>query len=85
MTIWSKFEACNRGINIEHKQIPKNILTDDENYYGTQYIKRFFWYLLVLISNSEKVGLQKPQIWLKMAISLFQAYFVGHFGYHSNR
>ena len=41
-----------RGINIEHKQIQKNILTDDENYHGTQYIKRFFWYLLVLISNS---------------------------------
>ena len=30
------------GINIEHKQIPKNILTDDENYHGTQYIKRVF-------------------------------------------
>ena len=31
----------------------------------------FFWYLLVLISNSLKIGPQKPQIWPKMAISLF--------------
>ena len=30
----------------------KDILTNDENYHGTQYIKKFFWYLLVLISNS---------------------------------
>ena len=37
---------------MEHKQIPKDILTDYENYHGPQYIKRFFWYLLVLISNS---------------------------------
>ena len=37
---------------------------------------------LYLILN---IGLQKPQNWPKMAISLFQAYFVGHFGYHSNR
>ena len=49
---WSKFETCNRGIDIEHKQIlKKNIRTDDENYHGTQNIKSFFWYLLVLISN----------------------------------
>ena len=51
----SLFETCYRGINIEHKQIPKkkNILTDDENNHGTQYIKSFFGgYLLVLISNS---------------------------------
>ena len=52
LPFWSKFETCNRGINIAHNQIPKYILTDDENSYGTQYIKRFFWYLLVLISNS---------------------------------
>ena len=42
-------------LNIEHKQIQnKKLLTDDENYYGTQYIKMFFFflYLLVLISNS---------------------------------
>ena len=39
---WSKFETCNRGINIEHEQIPTNILTDNEKYNGTQYIKRFF-------------------------------------------
>ena len=31
--------------------IKKDILTDD-NYHGTQNIKRFFWYLAVLISNS---------------------------------
>ena len=41
-----------RPINIEHKQIPKkNILTADKNYHGTQHIKRFFWYLALLISN----------------------------------
>ena len=34
--------TCNRGINIEHKQIPKNILTNDENYHCTQYIKSIF-------------------------------------------
>ena len=63
LPFWSKFETCNRGINIEHKQIPKHILTDYENDQGTQYIKRFFfWYLLALISNSSKIGLQKPQI-----------------------
>ena len=28
---WCKFETRNRVNNIEHKQIPKNILTDDEN------------------------------------------------------
>ena len=28
---------------MEHKQIPKNILTDYENYHGTQYIERFFF------------------------------------------
>ena len=49
----------------------KNILTDDENYHGTQYIKSFFgicscWYLIL-----KKINLQKPQIWPKMAISLF--------------
>ena len=52
LPFWSKFETCNRGINIEHKQIPKHILTDDDDYHGTSYIKRFFWYLRVLISNS---------------------------------
>ena len=36
---------------MEHKQIPKNILTEDENYHGTQH-KSFFGYLAVLISNS---------------------------------
>ena len=30
----------------------KDILTDGENYYDTQHIKRIFWYLAVLISNS---------------------------------
>ena len=73
MTLWSKFKTCNKGINIEHKQKEKHILTDDENYHGTQYIKSFFfWYLLVLISKSLKIGLQKPQIWPKIAISLFK-------------
>ena len=32
---WSKFETGNKGINIEHKQIPTKNLTDDENYHGT--------------------------------------------------
>ena len=41
MAIWSKFETCNRGIDIEHKQIPKkNIITDYKNYHGTQNIKK---------------------------------------------
>ena len=41
-----------RAINIENKQVPKRIFTDDENYHGTQHIKMIFWYLAVLISNS---------------------------------
>ena len=41
-----------REINIEHKQIPRRYFTDDENYHGTQHIKRIFWYLAVLISIS---------------------------------
>ena len=41
----------NREINIEHEQIPKDILIEDENYH-TQHIKRVFWYLAVSISNS---------------------------------
>ena len=35
-----------RKINIEHKQIPKDILTEDENYHGSQHIKMTFWYKL---------------------------------------
>ena len=34
--------TCNRGINIEHKQIPKKKIIDDDNFHGTQYIKSFF-------------------------------------------
>ena len=41
----------NREINIEHKQILKDILTADENYHGTQHIKKILWYLAVPISN----------------------------------
>ena len=37
---WSKFKIFDRQINIEHKQIPNNILTEDKNYNGTQYIKK---------------------------------------------
>ena len=48
-----------RPINIEHKQIPKYVLTADENYEGTQHIKRIFWYLAVLISNCFKNSSQK--------------------------
>ena len=43
-----------REINIEHKQIPKMNFYIDENYHGTQHIKRISWYLAVLISNSLK-------------------------------
>ena len=32
---YTSFETGNRGINIEHKQIPTLNLTDDENYHGT--------------------------------------------------
>ena len=32
------FETFDREINIEHKQIPKDILTDDENYHAIQHI-----------------------------------------------
>ena len=49
----------------------KDILTEDENYHSTQYIKSFFLYLAVLLSNFLKIGLQKLKIWSKMAISLF--------------
>ena len=44
-------ETCNTGINIEHKQIQKNILTDDENYHGTQYIKSFFFGICLLVGR----------------------------------
>ena len=33
----------------------KDILTDNEKYHGTQYIKRDFWYSLLLISISYKI------------------------------
>ena len=39
-----------REINIEHKQTYQKDKTDDENYHGTQHIKRVFLYSLVLIS-----------------------------------
>ena len=31
-----------KEINIEHKQIPIDILTEDENYHGIQHIERIF-------------------------------------------
>ena len=40
LPFWSKLERFDRGINIEHKQIPKNIVTEEENYHGTQHSKR---------------------------------------------
>ena len=49
---WSKYKTCNRGINIEHKKYQIDILSDGEDYYSTQCIKRFVWYSLVLIPNS---------------------------------
>ena len=42
LPIFSKFETFDRGINIEHKQIPKVILTDERDYQSTQHIKRIF-------------------------------------------
>ena len=57
-------ENVHFGANLKHvtedfikstSKYQKNILTDGENYHGTQYIKMFFFlYLLVLvlISNS---------------------------------
>ena len=62
VTKWPQKENNHFGANLRHltekftyleyKQTPKDILTDDENYHSTQHIKRFFWYLPVLISNS---------------------------------
>ena len=52
LPFWGKFETFDRAINIEHKEIPKYFNTDDENYHGTQYIKRIFRFLAVLIYNS---------------------------------
>ena len=51
LPFWNEFETFDTEINIEHKQLPKVILTDDKNYHGTQVIK-VFWHLAVLISNS---------------------------------
>ena len=46
LPFWGKFETFDRAINIEHKEIPKSILTDDVYYHGTQYIKGFFGFKL---------------------------------------
>ena len=64
---WSKFETCKRGINTEHKQIPKNILTrpNDEIYHGLQFIKRVFYYSLVLITYSKKSDSKSLKFGLK--------------------
>ena len=50
----SKIERFYREINIEHKQIPKGILTEDEinQLEGKQHITRIFRYFAVLTSNS---------------------------------
>ena len=39
-SILAKFEMFDGEINIDHKQIPKIFLTDDENYHGSRHIKR---------------------------------------------
>ena len=62
---WSKYETFNRGINIEHKQIPKNISTDDENYHGTQNIKFFLYLLVKSVSKSLKFGLKWQFLYFK--------------------
>ena len=51
-SISSKFKAFDREINIDTFLYQKDILTNNENYHGTQHIKSFFLYLAVLISNS---------------------------------
>ena len=39
---WRKIERFDREINIEHKQVPKCISTEDVNYHATQHNKRVF-------------------------------------------
>ena len=40
LPFWSKIERFYREINIEHKQIQKNV-TKDEDFHGTQHIKGY--------------------------------------------
>ena len=42
MPFWSEYETFDKESNIEHKQIPKNILTDYESYHGTHHFKSLF-------------------------------------------
>ena len=89
---WSKFGTIDREINIEHKQIAKYILTDDQNYHGTQHIIIFFiffyflWgggggYFAVLISN-----LKKSDLWAFGQNGNFSilSLFCRQLRYHSN-
>ena len=41
-----------------------NTKSDDENYLGTEHMKRCFWYFFVLIANSKKIGFLKPHFFL---------------------
>ena len=52
--------------------MPNKYSTDDENYRGTQYIKRFFWYLLVLISYSKKSVSKSLKFGLKWQFLYFK-------------
>ena len=54
------------------------LLTDDNNYQDTQHVKRYFG-VFSCAELIHKKGLPKPQIWSKMAISLFKGYFGCHF------
>ena len=78
---WNKFE---REIITEHKQIPKYILAEDENYHGTHRFKRCFWYLAVLISNSKNTSLPKLNFGPKCRFPYLKPILAAIFCYHSN-
>ena len=57
----AKLRGLTEKLTWSTSKYQNDILTEDENYHGTQHIKRSFWYLAVLISNFlKKKGLQKP-------------------------
>ena len=58
------------GINIEHMQIPKQNLTEDENCHDTQYFKKFFVFACADIQFL-KIGLKKVLNFAKMVIYQF--------------
>ena len=63
----------------------KEILPDDEYYRTSQQIKRVFWYLAVLISNSEELVSQRLQfgpkcqfLYFKPILAAILMYFLCH-------